>query len=119
VHWLQDPEQSSVDDHNNESVDVRKRRQHLKGEINEVEINSKNKNTRGLCRVVSELKKSYERRTRSNEVYSPPNSSHWPTILSYSPAMVYKQRYGNPQPDHCSLRMETEWVSEMSEIFKN
>jgi hypothetical protein len=55
VHWLQDPDQSNVDDQNNESVDVRKRRQHLKGEINEVEINSKNKNTRGLCRVVSEL----------------------------------------------------------------
>jgi hypothetical protein len=55
VHWLQDPDQSNVDDRKNESVDVRKRREHIKGEINEVEMNSKNKDTRDLCRGVSEL----------------------------------------------------------------
>jgi hypothetical protein len=99
VHWLQDPDQSNVDDQDNESVDVRKRREHLKVEINEVEMNSKNKNTRDLCWGINEFKKSYKRRTSSSDVYSLSSSSYWPTILSWVPAMLYKQRYGNAQPD--------------------
>jgi hypothetical protein len=90
VHWLQDPDQSNVDNQDNETVDVRKRREHIKGEINEVEINSKNKNTRGLCRGINVLKKSYKRRTRSSDVYSLPSGSYWPTILSWVTAMLYK-----------------------------
>jgi hypothetical protein len=36
-----------------------KKREYMKGKINELETNNKNKNIRDLCRGISELKKGY------------------------------------------------------------
>lgn len=40
------------------------------------------------------------------------------SLRAESRSTVYKQRYWDAQPDHCSLRMETQWIFETSEVFK-
>jgi hypothetical protein len=42
---------------------TRKNREYVKEKFNELETNSKKKNTRDLCRGITEFKKSYQLRT--------------------------------------------------------
>jgi hypothetical protein len=66
--WLQDPSEANEDN----LSDVRqeasrhfrnKKREYLKDKINELELNSKNKNIRDLYRGINEFKKGYQPRT--------------------------------------------------------
>jgi hypothetical protein len=40
-----------------------KKRKYLKGEINELEMNGKNKNVRDLCGGINEIKRGYQPRS--------------------------------------------------------
>jgi len=67
MHWLQDPNQSNVDNLNNTrhapSRHFRnKKKEYLKTKIDELEINSKIKNIRDLYRWINEFKKGYQPR---------------------------------------------------------
>jgi hypothetical protein len=64
IHWLQDPNQSGVDNIN----DVRyiagrdfrnKKKEYLKAKIDALETNSKIKNIRDFCRGISDFKRDY------------------------------------------------------------
>jgi hypothetical protein len=83
LQWLQDPSEASEDNLNvirrEASRHFRKKeREYLKGKINELESNSKNKNTRDLYRVINEFKKGYQPRTnlvkdqRGNFIHADP-----------------------------------------------
>jgi hypothetical protein len=66
--WLQNPNQSNSDNLKNAKQEAsrhfkNKKREYLKAKINELEINSKNKNTRELFRGISDFKKGYQPRT--------------------------------------------------------
>jgi hypothetical protein len=65
MQWLQNPNQSNVDNLNNvrrkASRHFRKRmKEYQKAEINELETNSKNKNIRDLYRSINDVKKGYQ-----------------------------------------------------------
>jgi hypothetical protein len=51
------------DDMSNVDISKQKRREYLKDKINEIELNSKNKNIRDLYRGISEFKKDYQPKT--------------------------------------------------------
>jgi hypothetical protein len=65
---LQNPNQSNLDNLNNARQEAsrhfrNKKREYLKAKIIELEINSKNKNIRELCRGINDFKKGYQPRT--------------------------------------------------------
>ena len=68
MQWLQDPNQSDVDNLNNirceASIHLRnKKKEYLNAKIDELEINNKIKNIRDLYRGISDFKKGYQPRT--------------------------------------------------------
>ena len=68
TQWVQDPNQSNVDNLNfvkHESIRHfrNKEKEFLKDEIDEFETNSKIKNIRELCRGISDFMKCYQPRT--------------------------------------------------------
>ena len=68
MHWVQDTSQSNVDNLNNVRYEAsrhfrNKKKAYLKAKIEELEINSKIKNIRDLCRGISDFKKGYQPRT--------------------------------------------------------
>jgi hypothetical protein len=68
MQWLQNPNQSNLDNLNNARHEAsrhirNKKREHLKAKINGLGTNSKNKNMRELYREISGLKKGYQPRT--------------------------------------------------------
>jgi hypothetical protein len=68
LHWLQDPSVVNEDHLRNvrreASTDFRnKKREYLKDKITEIELKSKNKNIRDLCRGITEFKKGYQPKT--------------------------------------------------------
>jgi hypothetical protein len=67
MQWLQNPNQSNVDNLNNvrreASIHFRnKKKEYLKAKIKELETNSKNKNIRDLYRSINGFKKGYQPR---------------------------------------------------------
>jgi hypothetical protein len=63
--WLQNANQSNVDNLNNVRREASrhfrgKNKEYLKAKINELERNSKNKNIRDLCRGINDFKKGYQ-----------------------------------------------------------
>jgi hypothetical protein len=63
--WLQDPSEVNEDNLSNVRRDAsrrfrNKKREYLKDKINEIELYSKNKNTRHLYRGITEFKKGYQ-----------------------------------------------------------
>jgi hypothetical protein len=70
MQWLQNPNQSNLDNLNNARQEAsrhfrNKKREYLKAKINELEINSKNKNIRELYRVINYYKKGCQPRTNT------------------------------------------------------
>ena len=68
MQWLQDPNQSNVDDLNNVRREANnhfrnKKSEYLKAKIDELETSSKIRNTRDLYRKTSDFKKGYQART--------------------------------------------------------
>jgi hypothetical protein len=71
VQWLQDPSEINGDNLNSVICEtskhfMNKKREYLKGKINELATNSKNKNIRDLYRGINEFKRGYQ--SRSNLV---------------------------------------------------
>jgi hypothetical protein len=67
MQWLQNPNQSNVDNLNNVRREAsrhfrNKKKEYLKAKMNELETNSKNKNIRDLCRGINDFKKGYQPR---------------------------------------------------------
>jgi hypothetical protein len=65
LHWLQNPNQTNRDNvqnvrHETSRIFRNKKREHLKGKINDLATNNKNKNIRDLYRVINEFKKGYQ-----------------------------------------------------------
>jgi len=70
MQWLQDPNQSNVDNPNNVICDAsrhfrNKKTEYLKATIDENEKNFKIKNIRDLCRGINDFKKGYQPRTNT------------------------------------------------------
>jgi hypothetical protein len=68
MQWLQNPNQSNLDNLKNARQEVsrhfrNKKREYLKAKINELEINSNNTNIRELYRGFNDFKKGYQPRT--------------------------------------------------------
>jgi hypothetical protein len=64
LQWLQDPSEINWDNLNNVRRETsrhfrNKKRQYLKGKINELAMNSKNENIRDLYRGINEFKRGY------------------------------------------------------------
>jgi len=62
MQWLQDPNQSNVDNLNNVRCEARrhfrnKKKEYLKAKIDDCQSNSKIKNIRGVCRAINDFKK--------------------------------------------------------------
>jgi hypothetical protein len=69
LQWLQDPSVVNEDNLGNVRREVgrhfrNKKREYLKDKINDIKLNSKNKNMRGLYRGINEFKKGYQPRTK-------------------------------------------------------
>jgi hypothetical protein len=67
LQWLQDPNEINGDNLNNVRFEAKryfrnKKRGYLKGKINELAMNSKNKNIRVLYRGINEFKRGYQPR---------------------------------------------------------
>jgi hypothetical protein len=67
VQWLQNPNQINGDNLQNLRREIsstfrNKKREYLKGKINELETNNKNKNIRDLYRGINEFKEGYQPR---------------------------------------------------------
>jgi hypothetical protein len=67
LQWLQNPNQINRDNlqnlrHETSRIFRNKKREYLKGKINELETNNKNKNMRDLYRGINEFKKGYQPR---------------------------------------------------------
>jgi hypothetical protein len=68
LQWLQDPSVVNEDNLCNVRREAsrhfrNKKRKYLKDKINEIELNSKNKNIRDLYRGITEFKKGYQPKT--------------------------------------------------------
>ena len=68
MEWLQDPNQSNVDNLNNVKYEAsrhfsNKKKEYLKAKMDDCQTNSKIKNIRGVCRAISDYKKGYQPRT--------------------------------------------------------
>jgi len=62
MQWLQDPNQSNLDNLNNVRRETsrrfrNKKKEYLRAKSDEIETNSMNKNIRDLCRGISDFKK--------------------------------------------------------------
>ena len=69
MQWLQDPNQSNVDNINNIRCEAsrhfrNKKKEYLKAKIDELETNSKIKNIRDLYGRINDFKKGYKPRTK-------------------------------------------------------
>jgi hypothetical protein len=67
LHWLQNPTQINGDNPKNLRREIsitfrNKKREYLKGKINDFQINNKNKNIRDFYRGINELRKGYQPR---------------------------------------------------------
>jgi len=67
MQWLQDPNQSNVDNLNNVRCEAsrhfrNKKKEYLNAKIEEIETNSNIKNIRHLCRGINDFKKDYQSR---------------------------------------------------------
>jgi hypothetical protein len=67
LQWLQNPSQISGDDvqnlkHETSRTFRNKKREYMKGRINELGTSNENKNIRDLCRGINEFKKGYQPR---------------------------------------------------------
>jgi hypothetical protein len=62
MQWLQDPNQSSIDNHEASRHFRNKRKEYLKAKIDELETKSKIKNIRDWYRGISDFKKGYQLR---------------------------------------------------------
>jgi hypothetical protein len=67
LQWLQNPNRTNRDNlqnirHETSRIFRNKKREHLKGKINELEANNKNKNIRDLYRGINEFKERYHPR---------------------------------------------------------
>jgi len=67
MQWLQDPNQSNVDNLNHVRCKAsrhfrNKKKEYLKAKIDDRQTNSKIKNIRGVCRAISDFKKGYQPR---------------------------------------------------------
>jgi hypothetical protein len=65
LQWLQDPSKINGDNKNNTRCETsrhfrNKRREYLNGKINELPMNSKNKNMRDLYRGISDFKRGHQ-----------------------------------------------------------
>jgi hypothetical protein len=72
LQWLQDPSEVNEDNLSNVRREAsrrfrNKKREYLKGKINELESNSKNKGIRDLYRGITEFKKGYQPKTKLAE----------------------------------------------------
>jgi hypothetical protein len=70
MQWLQNPNQSNLDNLNNARQEAsryfrNRKRQYLKTKINELETNNKNKNIRELYVGINDFKKGYQPRTNT------------------------------------------------------
>jgi hypothetical protein len=70
LQWLQDPSDANEGNLSDVRREARRRfrnkqRENLKDKINELELNSKNKNTTDLYRGINEINKGYQPRTNS------------------------------------------------------
>jgi hypothetical protein len=68
LQWLQDPSEINGDKLNSVRRETsryfkNKKREYLKGKINELETNSKNKNIRDLYRAINEFRRGYQPRS--------------------------------------------------------
>jgi len=65
MQWLQDPNQSNVDNLNNVRCEASRHFRNKKKEakIDDRQTNSKIKNIRGMCRTISDFQKDYQPRT--------------------------------------------------------
>jgi hypothetical protein len=68
LQWLQDPSEINGDNLKNVRRETsrhfrNKKREYLKGKINELATNSKNKNTRDLYRGINEFKRGHQPRS--------------------------------------------------------
>jgi len=68
MRWLQNPNQSNVDNLNNVSREAsryfrNRKKEYLKVKLNELETNDKIRNIRDLYRGISDFKKGYQHRT--------------------------------------------------------
>jgi hypothetical protein len=68
LQWLQDPSEINGDNLNNVKYEAsrhfrNKKREYLKGKINELVTNSKDKNIGDLYRGINEFKRSYQPRS--------------------------------------------------------
>ena len=71
MHWLQNPNQNTIDNPNNVRREINrhirnKKKEYLQVVIYELETHSKAKNTWDLCRCIIDFKKFYQ--TRINTV---------------------------------------------------
>jgi hypothetical protein len=92
MQWIQDPNQSNVDNLNNVRRDARrhfrnKKKAYLKAEIEELETNSKIKNIRDFYRGISDFKKGYQPRTNiakdeKGDLVAARILARWKNILS-------------------------------------
>jgi hypothetical protein len=69
MQWIHDPSQCNVDNLNNVRRDAsrhfrNKKKAYLKAKIEKLETNSKINNIRNLYRVINDVKKGYQPRTR-------------------------------------------------------
>jgi hypothetical protein len=68
LKWLQDPSEVNEDNLSNVRREAsrhfrNKKREYLRDKINEIELNSKNKNIRDLYRGITEFKRDYQPKT--------------------------------------------------------
>ena len=68
MQWLQDPDQSNIDNVNNIRREAsghfrNKNKEYVKAKFDELETNSKSKNVRDPYRSISNFKKGYQHRT--------------------------------------------------------
>jgi hypothetical protein len=69
LQWLQDPSVVNEDNLRNVRREAsrhfgNKKREYLEDKINEIDLNSKNKNIREVYRGITEFKKSYQPKTK-------------------------------------------------------
>jgi hypothetical protein len=67
LQWLQNPNQTNRDNlqnirHETSRIFRNKKREHLKGKINELETSNKTKNIRNLFKAINEFRKDYQPR---------------------------------------------------------
>jgi flagellar basal body rod protein FlgC len=91
LQWLQDPNQSNVDNLNSVIHEAgghfRRKEEFLKAKLDELKTNSKIKNIGNLCRGISDFKKVYQSRTNAvklTDCYTilPRSRNHFSLLLN-------------------------------------